>query len=200
MRTLPPDLHPYAVATLYSHWMTVNYRETHGMFACNGILFHHEPPRRGENFVTHKTTRGVAAFVTTGSELRLGSLDARRDCGHPRDYVEAAWLMMQQPAPSDNVIGTGISRAAQELAELAFRPMGSHWRDHFDPHPGCGRATEVPELLLNTSTANRELWWSLRVSLTEMIRQMLEADVLAARLDPDQHTVAVPVSQTPSPR
>src|SRR5947207_6686412 len=112
---------PYAVAKLYAHWMTVNYREAHNLFACSGILFNHESPRRGENFVTRKVTRGVAAILAgRATTLQLGNLDARRDWGHARDYVEAMWLMLQQETPDDYVIATGVQRSIRQLAELAF--------------------------------------------------------------------------------
>ena len=186
---------PYAVAKLYAHWMTVNYREAHDMFACNGILFNHESPRRGENFVTRKTTRGVAAFLKTGARLRLGSLDARRDWGHARDYVEAMWLMLQQPAPSDYVIGTGVSRSVGDLVELAFGLVGLDWRDHVDLDPAQVRPTEVPELLADPSKANRELGWYPRIGFEAMIREMLESDLRAAGLEPDRYIHAVPMAE-----
>ncbi len=188
---------PYAVAKLYAHWMTVNYREAHDMFACNGILFNHESPRRGENFVTRKTTRGVAAYLKTGTRLRLGSLDARRDWGHARDYVEAMWLMLQQPAPSDYVIGTGVSRSVRDLVELAFGLVGLDWRDHVDVDSAYVRPTEVTELLADPSKANRELGWYPRVGFEELIREMLESDLRSAGLDPDQYITAMPITQTP---
>src|SRR5215472_11732264 len=113
---------PYAVAKLYAHWMTVNYREAHGIFACSGILFNHESPRRGENFVTRKVTRGVAQILADkASKLRLGNLDAKRDWGHAKDYVVAMWMMLQASEPDDYVIATGIHRSVRDCAELAFR-------------------------------------------------------------------------------
>jgi GDPmannose 4,6-dehydratase len=156
---------PYAVAKLYAHWMTVYYREAHDMFACNGILFNHESPRRGENSVTRKTTRGVAAFLNTGTKLRLGSLDARRDWGHARDYVEAMWLMLRQPAPSDYVIGTGISRSVRD------------WGDHVDLGPAYARPAEMPELLTDPGKANREVAWYPQLDFDAMVREMLESDL-----------------------
>ncbi len=182
---------PYAVAKLYAHWMTVNYREAHGMFACNGILFNHESPRRGENFVTRKTTRGVAAYLKTGTRLRLGNLDARRDWGHARDYVEAMWLMLQQPTPSDYVIGTGVSRSVRDMVELAFGLVGLDWRDHVDLDPAYVRPSDVAELLADPSKANKELVWYPRTSFEAMIREMLEADLRAAGLEPGQYVTAV---------
>lgn len=186
---------PYAVAKLYAHWMTLYYREAHHMFACSGVLFNHESPRRGENFVTRKTTRGVAAFLKTGARLRLGSLDARRDWGHARDYVEAMWLMLQQPAPSDYVIGTGVSRSVQDLVGLAFGLVGLDWRDHVDLDPAQVRPTEVPELLADPSKANRELGWYPRIGFEEMIREMLESDLRAAGLEPDRYIVTAPTAE-----
>ena len=168
------------------------------MFARKGILLNHESPRRGENFVTRKTTRGVAAYLQTGIRLRLGSLHVRRDSGHARDYVEAMWLMLQQPAPSDYVIGTGISRSVQDLVELAFGLVGLDWHDHVDLDPAYVRPTEVPELLADPSKANQELGWYPKTGFEPMIREMLDSDLRAAGLDPNHYIRAVPIAQAPS--
>lgn len=177
---------PYAVAKVYSFWMTVNYREAHGMFACNGILFNHESPRRGENFVSRKVTRGVAAVLARGQRLRLGNLDARRDWGHARDFVQAMWLMLQQPAPSDLVIGTGVSRSVRELLEAAFGMANLNWTEWVDTDPAYLRPAEVPELVADASKAREQLGWSPSTSFQAMIREMLEFDLEAAGLDPKE--------------
>ena len=170
------------------------------MFACNGILFNHESPRRGENFVTRKTTRGVAAFLKAGIKLRLGSLHARRDWSHARDYFEAMWLMLQQPAPSGYVIGTGIGRKVRDLVELILGLVSLDWRDHVDLDLACVRPAEVFEFLAGPSKANRKLGWYPRIGFKEMIREMLETDLRPAGLDPDQCIRAVPIAQGPIPR
>ena len=122
---------PYAIAKLYAHWMTVNYRAAHGMFACSGILFNHESPRRGENFVTRKVTRGIAQILSGKlDKLRLGNLDSKRDWGHARDYVEAMWLMLQQDEPDDYVIATGDMRSVREFVEAAFIGAGLDWKKY----------------------------------------------------------------------
>ncbi len=175
--------------------MTVNYRETHGMFACNRVLFNRESPRRGENFVTGKTTRGVAVGLETGTRLRLGSVDVRRGWGRACAYVGAMWPMLQQPAPSDDVTGTGISRLVRHMVQVAFGLVGLDSRDNVDLDPAYIRPTEVPDLLADPSTANRELGWYPRISFEAMIREMLQSDIRAAGLDPDQRMVAVPVTQ-----
>jgi GDPmannose 4,6-dehydratase len=176
---------PYAVAKLYAHWMTVNYREAHGMFACNGILFNHESPRRGENFVTRKVTRGVARIVADGGgKLRLGTLDSRRDWGHARDYVEAMWLMLQQPQPDDYVIGTGVSHSVRDLAELAFSLACLDWREHVELDPAYVRPAEVENLCADPTKARERLRWTPRTSFEELIREMVEGDLKALGLDP----------------
>lgn len=175
---------PYAVAKAYSHWMTTNYREAYGMFAANGILFNHESPRRGENFVTRKVTRGVAAALTAGSELRMGNLDTRRDWGHARDYVQAMWLMLRQDHPGDFVIGTGISRSVRDLLDFTFRLVGLDWRRFVKEDPDYSRPSDVPELVADPSKAQRVLGWTPTTSFEEMIREMLEVDLKASGIDP----------------
>src|SRR5260370_21353014 len=138
---------PYGVAKLYAHWMTVNYREAYDMVACSGILFNHESPRRGENFVTRKVTRGVAAIVAKRStKLRLANLDSKRDWGHAKDYVQAMWLMLQQDKPDDYVIATGVQWTIRQLAELAFVLVGLHRQAHVEAAPPHFRPAEVPGL------------------------------------------------------
>ncbi|MGH7776739.1 MAG: GDP-mannose 4,6-dehydratase [Candidatus Dormibacterales bacterium] len=179
---------PYAVAKLYAHWITVNYREAHGIFACSGILFNHESPRRGENFVTRKVTRGVAQILAgRGSKVRLGNLEARRDWGHARDYVEAMWLMLQQEEPDDYVVATGRSRSVRDLVEAAFSLAGLDWREHVEVDPAYVRPAEVDVLEGDAAKARAQLGWAPRSGFMEMLREMLEADIRALGLDPAAH-------------
>jgi GDPmannose 4,6-dehydratase len=179
---------PYGVAKLYAHWMTVNYREAYQMFACSGILFNHESARRGENFVTRKVTRGVAAILARRAEkLRLGNLDAKRDWGHARDYVEAMWLMLQQDGPDDYVIATGVQRSIRQLAEIAFGLVGLDWQKYVVVDRAYFRPAEVPDLCGDPSKARAQLGWRPRISFEDMIREMLEFDLAAAGLTPDAH-------------
>jgi GDPmannose 4,6-dehydratase len=182
---------PYAAAKVYAHWMTVNYREAHGLFASSGILFNHESPRRGENFVTRKVTRGVAAIVAGKAQnLRLGNLDAKRDWGHAKDYVEAMWLMLQQDKPDDYVIATGVNRSVKELVETAFGLVGLDWPKFVELDTAFVRPSEVPDLRGDSSKAKKELGWSPKVSFEAMIREMLEHDLAAAGADPAKHLKA----------
>jgi GDPmannose 4,6-dehydratase len=174
---------PYAVAKVYSYWMTTNYREAYGMYACNGILFNHESPRRGENFVSRKVTRGVAGVLARQERLRLGNLEARRDWGHARDFVQAMWMMMQEDVPSDFVIGTGTSRSVRELLDTAFGMAGIDWTTWVDTDPSFLRLAEVPDLVADSSKARQTLGWEPSISFSEMIREMLEVDLAAAGLD-----------------
>lgn len=169
------------------------------MFACNRILFSHDSPRRGESFVTRKTPRGVAGCLKTGTRLRLGSLDPRRDCSHAHGYVEAIWLMLPQPTPSDYVIGTGISRSARDMVELAFGLVGLDWRDPVEFDPAYIRPTDVPQLLADLSKANHELGSYPPTSFEAMIRDMLESDLPAVGLHPGQSIVGAPTTQTGAP-
>jgi GDPmannose 4,6-dehydratase len=192
---------PYAAAKIYAHCITVNYREAHGMFACSGILFNHESPRRGENFISRKVTRGVAAILEGRSKtLRLGNLEARRDWGHARDYVEAMWLMLQQDEPDDYVIASGVSRAVADLVEVAFGLAGLDWRRYVEVHPGYMRPADVPVLCGDPGKARARLGWRQRISFDEMIREMLEHDLAAVGLDPDSYLlpVAEPVKELQS--
>ncbi|HLQ61599.1 MAG TPA: GDP-mannose 4,6-dehydratase [Candidatus Acidoferrales bacterium] len=185
---------PYACAKLFAHWTAVNFREAHGLFACGGILFNHESPRRGENFVSRKVTRGVAAILAgKQAKLRLGNLDARRDWGHARDYVQAMWLMLQQPEPDDYVIGTGVSRSVRELVESAFGMVGLTAGEYVEVDPAYVRPTDVGELRGDASKAARELGWRPSTSFEEMIREMLEHDLQAVGLDPEVHLKRQPV-------
>jgi GDPmannose 4,6-dehydratase len=175
---------PYAVAKVYSFWMTTNYREAYGLFGCNGILFNHESPRRGENFITRKVTRGVASAVAQGTKLRLGNLDARRDWGHARDYVQSMWLMLQQDTPDDYVIGTGTSRSVRDLLDVAFGMARLDWHEFVKTDPSFIRPAEVPDLVADPSKARDKLGWKQATSFEDMIREMLETDLTAVGLDP----------------
>ncbi|MGE0353583.1 MAG: GDP-mannose 4,6-dehydratase [Gemmatimonadales bacterium] len=169
---------PYGVAKVYGHWITVNYRESYGVYAVSGILFNHESPRRGVEFVTRKVT-AAAARIKTGraSELRLGNLDARRDWGFAGDYVEAMWRMLQQETPEDYVIGTGQTHSVRELVELAFEHAGLDWRKHVVVDPRLVRPAEVDLLMADATKARTRLGWTPRVSFEELVRMMVDADL-----------------------
>ncbi|HSM16891.1 MAG TPA: GDP-mannose 4,6-dehydratase [Gemmatimonadales bacterium] len=169
---------PYGVAKVYGHWITVNYRESHGLYAVSGILFNHESPRRGIEFVTRKVTDAVAR-ITLGlaTEVRLGHLDARRDWGYAGDYVDAMWRMLQQDEPSDYVVGTGISHSVRDVVEIAFRHVGLDWQQHVVVDPSLKRPAEVEALVADPTRARSELGWSPTVSFEEMIRMMVDADL-----------------------
>jgi GDPmannose 4,6-dehydratase len=169
---------PYAAAKVYAHWMTVNYREGYGLFACNGILFNHESPRRGETFVTRKITRAVARIKHgLQDKLYLGNLDAKRDWGFAGDYVEAMWMMLQQEQPDDYVIATGETRSVRALLEEAFTFAGLDWTRHVEIDPRYYRPTEVEALLGDASKARHKLGWKPKVGFREMVRMMVEADM-----------------------
>ncbi len=175
---------PYGVAKVYGHWITVNYRESYGMYAVSGILFNHESPRRGIEFVTRKVTDGVARIkLGLQRELRMGNLDARRDWGFAGDYVDAMWRMLQQPEPNDYVVGTGETHSVQELVEIAFAHAGLDWREHVVVDPKFLRPAEVDLLLADPSKAKRELGWEPTVSFADLVRMMVDADLarLSAR-------------------
>jgi GDPmannose 4,6-dehydratase len=169
---------PYGVAKVYGHWITVNYRESYDLFAVSGILFNHESPRRGIEFVTRKVTDGVARIkLGMAKDLRLGNLDARRDWGFAGDYVEAMWLMLQQAEPQDYVIGTGETHSVRELVELAFGHVGLDYRQHVVSDPRFHRPAEVDLLLADASKAREELGWKTRVSFPELVAMMVDADM-----------------------
>jgi GDPmannose 4,6-dehydratase len=179
---------PYGIAKVYAHWMTVNYREAYAMFACSGILFNHESPRRGENFVTRKVTRGIAAILAGRIQrLRLGNLEAKRDWGHARDYVEAMWLMLQQEKPDDFVIATGVQWSIRQLVEVAFGMVGLDWQMYVEVDQAYFRPAEVPDLRGDASKARSRLGWRPKISFHQMIREMLEHDLAAAGLNPGTH-------------
>src|ERR687895_23941 len=173
---------PYGVAKVYGHWITVNYRESFGMYAVSGILFNHESPRRGLEFVTRKVTDGVARIKRgLQSELRLGNLDARRDWGFAGDYVEAMWLMLQQDAPDDYVIGTGHTCSVRDLCETAFAAVDLDYRDHVVQDQRFFRPAEVDLLVADPSKARANLGWEPKVSFQELVVMMVEADLTRQR-------------------
>jgi GDPmannose 4,6-dehydratase len=173
---------PYGVAKVYGHFITVNYRESYGLHASSGILFNHESPRRGLEFVTRKVSHGAAAIkLGLREELSLGNLDARRDWGFAGDYVEAMWLMLQQPEPGDFVVGTGEDHSVRELVELAFDHAGIDPDRHVRVDPELLRPAEVDSLVADSSKAAERLGWSTRMSFEELVRAMVEADVTALR-------------------
>jgi GDPmannose 4,6-dehydratase len=169
---------PYGVAKVYGHWITVNYRESFGMYAVSGILFNHESPRRGLEFVTRKVTDSVARIkLGLQNEVRLGNLDARRDWGFAGDYVEAMWLMLQQDSPDDYVIGTGHTCSVRDLCRTAFAGVGLDYREHVVQDPRFFRPAEVDLLVADASKARAKLGWEPKVSFEELVRLMVEADL-----------------------
>jgi GDPmannose 4,6-dehydratase len=178
---------PYGVAKVYGHWITVNYRESYGLFACSGILFNHESPRRGLEFAPRKIARGVARIkLGKQDKLRLGNLDARRDWGYAKDYVRAMWLMLQQPQPDDYVIATGETHSVAELAELAFRRVGiENWRDYIEIDPALLRPAEVDLLIGNPAKAHEKLGWYPEVTFEGLVNLMVDADLELERQSPD---------------
>lgn len=173
---------PYAVAKIMAHWATVNYRESYGLHASCGILFNHESPRRGETFVTRKVTRAVGRIkLGLQDKVYLGNLDARRDWGFAGDYVEAMWLMLQQPSPDDFVIATGRTISVREFAELAFRHAGLRFEDHADFDPKYLRPAEVDFLLGDSSKAREKLGWTPRTSVERLAAMMVDHDMELAR-------------------
>jgi GDPmannose 4,6-dehydratase len=169
---------PYGVAKVYGHWITVNYRESYGLYAVSGILFNHESPRRGLEFVTRRVSDGVARIkLGLAKELRLGNLDARRDWGFAGDYVRAMWLMLQQANPDDYVIGTGRTHAVRDLVELAFRHVGLDWQDYVRVDQALVRPAEVDVLQADPSKARRALGWEPAVTFEHLIVMMVEADL-----------------------
>jgi GDPmannose 4,6-dehydratase len=169
---------PYGVAKTYAHYITVNYRESYGIFACSGILFNHESPRRGKQFVTRKVTDGVARVERgLAREVRLGNLDAKRDWGFAGDYVQAMWLMLQQPKADDYVVATGETHTVRELCELAFEHAGLDWAQHVVVDPAFVRPAEVDLLIGDARKARRVLGWAPKHPFQELVRMMVDADL-----------------------
>jgi GDPmannose 4,6-dehydratase len=171
---------PYGVAKAYGHWITINYRESYDLFASCGILFNHESPRRGREFVSRRITDGVARIKAgLERELRLGNLEARRDWGYAGDYVQAMWMMLQQPDPSDYVIATGQSHSVRDLVAIAFEAAGLDWQEHVVTDRSFLRPAEVEDLVGDASKARRILGWEPKVSFEQLIRTMVEHDLSA---------------------
>jgi GDPmannose 4,6-dehydratase len=178
---------PYGVAKVYGHWITVNYRESYNLYAVSGILFNHESPRRGIEFVTRKVTDGVARIkLGLARQISLGNLDARRDWGFAGDYVDAMWRMLQQPSPQDYVIGTGQTHSVRELVEAAFGHVGLDWQKFVVTDPRFMRPAEVDLLLADPTKARQELGWTPQVDFQQLIAMMVDADLerLSARRSP----------------
>jgi GDPmannose 4,6-dehydratase len=175
---------PYGVAKLFAHWSTVNYRESYGLHASSGILFNHESPLRGVEFVTRKVSDGVARIkLGLARELKLGNIDAKRDWGYAKDYVNAMWLMLQQDAPDDFVVATGVTTTVRDMCRIAFAHVGLRYEDHVVVDPALFRPAEVDVLLGNPGKAQRKLGWSPQTKLDELVAMMVDADLrrLSAR-------------------
>ncbi|MCU0501425.1 MAG: GDP-mannose 4,6-dehydratase [Anaerolineae bacterium] len=171
---------PYGVAKVYGHWITINYRESYNLFACSGILFNHESPRRGLEFVTHKITHAVARIkLGLADELRLGNLEARRDWGYAPDYVHAMWLMLQHDRPDDYVVATGETHSVREFCQVAFDYVGLDWEKHVIVDPKFHRPAEVDLLVGDPSKAGRILHWEPTVTFQQLVRIMVDADLTA---------------------
>jgi GDPmannose 4,6-dehydratase len=169
---------PYGVAKVYGHWITVNYRESYDLYACSGILFNHESPRRGKEFVTRKISHAVASIkLGLQKELRLGNIDAKRDWGYAGDYVRAMWMMLQQKTADDFVIATGENHTVREYLEIAFGHVGMSWKKHVVIDPALIRPAEVNTLLGNPAKARRKLGWKPQVSFRELVHMMVDADL-----------------------
>jgi GDPmannose 4,6-dehydratase len=182
---------PYACAKVYAHWQTINYRESYGLFACNGILFNHESPRRGETFVTRKITRAIARIVAgQQKKLYLGNLDSKRDWGYAKDYVEAMWLMLQQETPDDYVVSTGETHSVREFLEEAFSYVNLKWEDYVEIDPRYFRPAEVDLLLGDSSKAKQKLGWEPKVTFKDLVELMVDADLEALGLPNPKGTEA----------
>jgi len=176
---------PYACAKVYAYWMTVNYREGYGIFACNGILFNHESPRRGETFVTRKITRAVANILAKKQDkLYLGNLDAQRDWGFAPEYVEMMWKMLQNDEPEDFVIGTGEAHSVREFVEEAFSYVGLNWEDYVKIDPRYFRPTEVEVLIADSTKVRKKLGWKPKIKFKELVKIMVDADMRKVGLEP----------------
>jgi GDPmannose 4,6-dehydratase len=171
---------PYGVAKVYGHYITVNYRESYGVFACSGILFNHGSPRRGLEFVERKVAHGAVRIkLGLAEELRLGNLDAERDWGYAGDYVEAMWMMLQQPEPDDYVVGTGVTHSVRELCQVAFGYLGLNWEDYVVSDPKFLRPAEVDQLVADPRKARKVLDWEPKASFEELVHMMVDADMEA---------------------
>jgi GDPmannose 4,6-dehydratase len=180
---------PYGVAKLYAYWITVNYRESYGLFACNGILFNHESPRRGETFVTRKITRAAASIkLGLQDKLYLGNLDARRDWGHAQDYCEAMWLMLQQDKPDDYVIATGETHSVREFLDEAFGHLDLDWKPYVEIDPRYFRPAEVDLLIGDSSKARKKLGWEPKITFKELAQMMVDADLADLKKRHNQQT------------
>jgi len=178
---------PYGCAKVFAYWLTVNYREAYNLHASNGILFNHESPRRGETFVTRKITRALARILKgTQKELFLGNLDAKRDWGYAKDYVEAMWMMLQKPTGDDYVIATGETHSIKEFLDLAFGAVGRDWKDYVRKDPRYFRPTEVDLLIGDPTKAKKELGWTPKCSFPELVRLMVIEDLKLEGLDPEK--------------
>jgi GDPmannose 4,6-dehydratase len=170
---------PYGVAKVYGHWITVNYRESYGLYACSGILFNHESPRRGLEFVTRKVSYGAAQIkLGLADQLRLGNLEARRDWGYAGDYVQAMWRMLQQDQPDDYVVGTGQTHSVRELCQVAFGSLDLDWEEHVVVDPKFYRPAEVDLLVSEPAKAREKLGWEPAVSFEALVHMMVDADLL----------------------
>jgi GDPmannose 4,6-dehydratase len=173
---------PYAVSKVAAHWYAVNYREAYGLFICNGILFNHESPRRGETFVTRKVTRAVGRIkLGLQDKLYLGNLDAKRDWGFAGDYVEAMWLMLQQDKPDDYVVATGETYSVKQFLDETFRVLDLDWKKHVEQDPRYFRPAEVDLLLGDSSKARKVLGWKPKVGFKELVKMMVDADMVLAQ-------------------
>ena len=170
---------PYSVAKVYAHWITINYRESYDMFACNGILFNHESPRRGETFVTRKVTRAVARIQPgLQDKLYMGNLDSKRDWGYAKEYVEAMWLMLQQEKPDDYVIATGETHTVKEFVEEAFKQVGLDWKKYVEFDKRYLRPAEVDLLIGDASKAKKQLGWQPKTTFKDLVKIMVDADIV----------------------
>ena len=187
---------PYACAKVYAHWQTVNYRESYGIFACNGILFNHESPRRGETFVTRKITRAVARIIAgQQKKLYMGNLDSKRDWGFAKDYVKAMWLMLQQEEPDDYVVATGETHSISEFLDLAFGYVGLQWQDYVVFDERYLRPAEVDLLIGDPSKVKQKLGWEPSVNFQELVQLMVNADLKALGLVPLNGSVSQSVGE-----
>jgi GDPmannose 4,6-dehydratase len=183
---------PYGVSKVFAHYITVNYRESYNLFAASGMLFNHESPRRGLEFVTRKVTDGVARIkLGLQDTLKLGNLDAKRDWGFAGDYVQAMWLMLQQDVPDDFVIATGISHSVRDLVEIAFRHVGLDWNKHVTLDPSLIRPAEVEHLIGDCSKARQQLGWAPSVDFTALVKMMVDADLQRVAAEPHDRLSAL---------